>query len=103
MSTTDPRWRPRRWPGLTGPIDSPRSPTAVPDSLEPDTPPALLKRMEHLACGAEYDVEELGTPGWRRDRIDARCEVCGAVLKRWNANVHYALIMTKHGDHRKAG
>jgi hypothetical protein len=56
--------------------------------------------MEHLVCkcGAEYDVEELGTPGWRRDQIDARCEICGAVLKRWNTNVHYALIVTKRGD-----
>jgi hypothetical protein len=61
--------------------------------------------MEHLVCkcSTEYDVEELGTPGWRRERVDSRCEVCGAVLKPWNANVHYTLIMTQYGPHRKAG
>jgi hypothetical protein len=61
--------------------------------------------MEHLICkcGAEYDVEEVGTPGWRRDPADAHCEVCGTVLKPWNANVHYTLFMTKYGPDRKAG
>ena len=61
--------------------------------------------MEHLVCkcDTEYDVEEMGTPGWRRERIDARCEVCGTVLKRWEPNVHYALIMTNRGTYRKAG
>ena len=78
--------------------------TGVPDSREPVRPRGRLRRMEHIVCkcGAEYDVEELGTPGWRRDRIDARCEVCGAVLKPWNASVHYTLIMTEAGPHRKA-
>jgi hypothetical protein len=61
--------------------------------------------MEHLICkcGAEYDIEEMGTPGWLRERADVRCEVCGTVLKPWDPNVHYILIMTKRGHGRKAG
>jgi len=64
-----------------------------------------IREMEHLVCncGAEYDVEEMGTPGWPRARVDARCEVCGTALKPWNANVHHTLIMTKRGPDRKAG
>jgi hypothetical protein len=61
--------------------------------------------MEHLVCkcGAEYDVEEMGTPGWRRTPFEARCELCGTELKPWNPNLHYILIMTKYGIDRKAG
>jgi hypothetical protein len=61
--------------------------------------------MERLVCkcGAEYDVEEMGTPGWRRDPVDVRCELCGTVLKPWNPNVHYTLIMIKRDRDRKAG
>jgi hypothetical protein len=57
--------------------------------------------MEHLVCksGSEYDVE--GTTGSSHAPVDARCEV--SALKPGTTNVHYMLIMTRHGRDQKAG
>jgi hypothetical protein len=60
--------------------------------------------MEHLVCkcNSEYDVDEVATRGWRCNPIDTPCEVCGAILKPWIADVYHILIMTKRGPDRKA-
>ena len=54
--------------------------------------------MEHLdcKCGSEYDVE--GTTGRSRDPVMRAATFCGIAQNPGRlTNVHYTLIMTKHG------
>jgi hypothetical protein len=54
--------------------------------------------------GCVRDVGLIGSPTGhiREMEHDARCELCGTVLKPWNPNAHDTLIMTKYGADRKA-
>lgn len=60
--------------------------------------------MEHIACEAcktEYDLRTIEVIGWRLPPHKTVCEVCNSVLKDWEEDREYILIMTKRGSVRE--
>jgi hypothetical protein len=57
-----------------------------------------MEKLVCETCKSEYDVHEVDTRGWDREPADELCEVCGAVLKRFDPERQPVLVLTKRGN-----
>ena len=73
--------------------------------LEKGRSAAHIQGMEKLicqTCKSEYEVHDVDTRGWGREPADELCEICGAVLKRFEPDRKPILVLTKRGDGSEA-
>ena len=61
-----------------------------------------MEKIVCETCKSEYDRHEVDTPGGDREPTDELCEVCGAVLERFDPNRQPVLVLTKRGNSPEA-